>query len=224
MKERVIRVTGKGQIKAKPDMTRITLTLEEGHREYDKTLEASREAAEALRDILEQQDFERTALKTVSFNIDTKHESYRETDGSWQSKFVGYVCRHIMKVELDSDNDRLGRLLYALANGRAVHPQFRISYFVKDPEAVKNELLGRAVKDARAKAEALTAAAGVALKDIVSIDYSWGKMEFEVHTVERCGEPMEGMARTCEAEAYDLHIQPEDVEVNDTVTVVWEIG
>ncbi len=33
------------------------------------------------------------------------------------SGFVGYRYRHVMKVEFPSDGDRLGELLYALANG-----------------------------------------------------------------------------------------------------------
>ena len=35
---RTIRVTGKGQIRVKPDMTRITLSLEGLHPEYGETL------------------------------------------------------------------------------------------------------------------------------------------------------------------------------------------
>ena len=53
-----------------------------------------------------------------------------------------------MKVEFASDNVHLGKILYALANC-PVKPEFRISYTVKDPETAKNELLGKAVSDAK---------------------------------------------------------------------------
>ena len=53
-----------------------------------------------------------------------------------------------MKVEFESDNNRLGKILYALTNC-PVKPEFRISYTVKDPETAKNELLGKAVSDAK---------------------------------------------------------------------------
>ena len=96
---------------------------------------------------------------------------------------MGYKYHHQMKVEFDSDNERLGKILYALANCR-VSPEFRLSYTVRDPEAAKNELLGKAVSDAAAKAEVLTRAAGVTLKEIQSIDYSWGKIEFETRPME----------------------------------------
>ena len=58
---RTIRVTGKGQIKVHPDMTRITMTLEGIYPEYADTLRRSSEDTEQLRDTLEPFGFERTA-------------------------------------------------------------------------------------------------------------------------------------------------------------------
>lgn len=218
---RTIRVTGKGQIKVRPDMTRITMSLEGLYKDYSETLRLSSEDTEMLKDILSGLGFERSDLKTVNFNVDTEYESYKDRDGSYKQRFTGYRYRHMMKVEFDSDNDRLGRILYALANGK-VRPEFRISYTVKDPEATKNTLLGKAVKDAREKASVLTEAAGIGLKEIQSIDYSWGEIDFEYR-------PMDGgiLAERCIAEptaAYSMNIEPDDIEVSDTVTVVWEIG
>ena len=167
---RTIRVTGKGQIKVKPDMTRITITLEGMYPDYTETLRHSSEDTDSLKDVLAAFGFERTDLKTLIFNVDTEYESYKD-HGAYKQRFVGYRFRHLLKVEFDSDNERLGKILYALGNCD-LHPEFRISYTVKDPEAAKNELLGKAVKDAKEKAAVITAAAGVTLKDIQSIDYS----------------------------------------------------
>lgn len=218
---RTIRVTGKGQIKVRPDMTQITMSLEGLYKDYNETLRLSSQDTETLKDILSGFGFERSDLKTLNFSVDTEYESYKDRDGSYKQRFTGYRYRHMLKVEFDSDNERLGKILYALANGK-VRPEFRISYTVKDPEATKNMLLGKAVKDAREKASVLTEAAGIGLKDIQSIDYSWGEIDFEYR-------PMDGgiLAERCMAEptaAYSLDIEPDDIEVSDTVTVVWEIG
>lgn len=219
---RTIRVTGKGQIKVKPDMTRITMTLDGLFKDYDETLRHSSEDTEALKDILSGFGFERTDLKTLSFIVDTEYESYRDRDGSYKQRFSGYHFRHLLKVDFPSDNDRLGKVLYALANGK-VRPEFRISYTVSDPEAAKNTLLGKAVADAKEKAFVLAQAAGVTLLEIQTIDYSWGEIDFEYR-------PMNGdvMMECCTApmaaKSYDLDIEPDDISVSDTVTVVWEIG
>ena len=134
---RTIRVTGKGQIKVKPDMTRITMSLEGCYPEYGDTLRRSSEDTETLKDVLSGFGFERTDLKTLSFNVNTEYENYKDRSGAYKSRFTGYKFNHILKIEFPSDNARLGKVLYALANCR-VRPDFRISYTVKDPEAAKN--------------------------------------------------------------------------------------
>ena len=220
---RTIRVTGKGQIKVKPDMTRITMTVTDVYKEYGETLRRSSEDTEALKDVLSGFGFEKADLKTLSFNVDTEYESYRDKNNDYKQRFVGYRFNHILKVEFESNNDRLGKILYALANCK-VRPEFRLSYTVKDPEATKNLLLGKAVTDAKEKAVVLTQAGGVTLKEIQSIDYSWGEIDFEYRPMngeilaEKC------LARPMAAPSYDLDIEPDDIDVSDTVTVVWEIG
>ena len=187
---RTIRVTGKGNLKVKPDLTRITLSVEGTFPEYGEALRRSSQDTEQLKDLLAKYGFARSDLK----------------------RLVGYKFRHQMKVEFESDNDRLGKVLYALAHC-AVKPEFRLSYTVKDPEAAKNELLGKAITDACEKAAVLTKAAGITLKAIQNIDYSWGQINFEV-------QPMNQMLMAeecCEAPAaaygsYDMDIEPDDIE------------
>ena len=166
--------------------------------------------------------FERADLKTLNFSVDTEYESYQDREGNYKQRFAGYRFRHVMKVKFFSDNDRLGKVLYALANC-PVTPEFRISYTVKDPEAAKNLLLGKAVADAKEKAAVLTQAADVALKDIQSIDYSWGEIDFEYRPMAGNVLAEKRLAGTM-AGSYDLDLEPDDIEVSDTVTVVWEIG
>ncbi len=222
---RTIRVTGKGQLKVHPDMTRITVTLEGRYFDYGETLKRSSEDTEAMKDLLVPFGFERSDLKTLSFDVDAKYESYeekRQGRTEYKRRFDGYEYTHVLKLEFDSDNKRLGRLLYALANC-SLDPKFRLSYTVKDPEAVKNELLGKAVQDAVAKAGVLSSAAGLRLGDIQSMDYSWGEINFEYR-------PMDDsmMLKECAYEgpdgSYDVDIEPDNISVQDTVTVVWEIA
>jgi uncharacterized protein YggE len=218
---RTIRVTGKGQIKVKPNMTRITITLEGVYQEYAETLRRSSLDTDEIKELLSRFGFERSDLKTLNFSVDTEFENYRE-HGEYKRRFVGYKYRHVMKLEFESDNERLGRILYALANCK-VKPEFRISYTVSDPESAKNELLGKAVTDAAQKAAVLTTAAGVSLREIQSIDYSWGEINFEVQPMKRMMTE-DCLAAPMSTEGYDMDIEPDDIEVSDTVTVIWEIA
>ena len=219
---RTIRVTGKGQLKIHPDMTRITITLTEVYKEYAEALKHSAEDTERIKNLLSGFGFNPTDLKTLNFNVDTEYESYRERN-EYKQRLIGYRYRHTMKIEFGSDNDRLGRILYALARCE-LNPEFNISYFVTDQESAKNELLGKAVADAKEKANVLAKAADLKLKDIQTVDYSWGEISMEVRPVGGVLRANKMMGAECEEDAgYGMNIEPEDINVSDTVTVIWEI-
>lgn len=93
---RTIRVTGKGQLKVHPDMTRITMELKGGSREYGETLEKSAKETEQLKDILTPFGFDRTDLKTLRFDVETLYESYQEKK-VWKERFNGYqYCEELL--------------------------------------------------------------------------------------------------------------------------------
>ena len=216
--EKTMKVTGKGKLSVKPDMIRLLLDTTKVCATYEEALRQSSEQTEALKICFEGLGFARTDLKTLRFSVDTEYENYRDENNVWKNRFVGYRFNHNMKLEFDADNERLGRVLYALAHTE-VHPEFRINYTVKDMEAAKNKLLSKAVTDSKEKAKVLAEAAGVKLGDIVKIDYSWGELEIVSRPVERCMMSAPNAA----ADSYSMDIEPDDIDVTDTVTVVWEI-
>ncbi len=220
--ERTIKVTGKGNISVRPDRIRLLLNMEGIQSSYEQTMELSTHETGILRDMFEGLGFDKSDLKTLYFSIDTKYENYQAKDKSWKKRFEGYEYHHNMKIEFDADNDRLGRVLYAMVNS-SVCPEFRIIYTIKDKESAKNQLLGKAVTDSKEKARVLTEAAGVTLGEIQLIDYSWGEIEVISSPMNRCMEPM-ALDECCMSEAkYNMDIEPEDIEVSDTVTVVWSL-
>ena len=68
---RTIRVTGRGQLKLRPDVTRIAISLDGLHREYGDALRRSTESTEAIKDLIVPFGFERSDLKTLSFSVDS---------------------------------------------------------------------------------------------------------------------------------------------------------
>lgn len=218
---KTIRVTGKGQLVLRPDTTVITITLGNVCPEYSDTLREASEHTEQLRSILSGFGFCREDLKTMRFHVSVEEEGVHE-NGVFRTRFVGYRYEHALKVEFPSDNERLGRILYALADS-PIHPQLQLSYTVKDPEAAKNALLGKAVADAREKAAVMAAAAEVSLKGIQSIDYAWGALSFEVPGATLENRVMGALRRSKQA-SLDMNIEPDDLYLSDTVTVVWELG
>ena len=218
---KTLKVTGKGTLRLAPDTTRITLSLEGTFPDYDAMLERSAQSSEQLRALLQGLDFAPSALKTLAFNVNTEYESVHE-NGVYRQRFVGYHFCHTMKLEFPSDNKRLGRVLFALANCPA-KPEFQLSYTVGDPEAAKNALLARAVADAREKAQVLAKAADAGLGSLQSMDYSWGEIDLEVRPMNRMMLAGGSAKASAEADAFALDLEPDDIVVSDTVTLVWEI-
>ena len=68
----------------------------------------------------------------------------------------------------------------------------------------------------------LAGAADVKLGAAQSIDYSWGEIDFAVSPVDR---PMSAKMILAESadESLDLDVEPDEIEMSDTVTVIWEL-
>ncbi|MBQ4427335.1 MAG: SIMPL domain-containing protein [Oscillospiraceae bacterium] len=213
---RSIKVIGKGRLRLRPDAARITLTLGGVCPEYGEALRRGAEEAGALSELLARFGFAKTDLKTLAFNVESEYEGYSE-DGVYRQRFAGYRFSRVLKVEFPSDNALLGSVLFALSES-PLKPELRLSYTVSDPEKAKNTLLAGAVKDAGEKARVLAEAAEVRLGEIQTIDYAWNENDFEVR-------PEMSMlaAGAAPKAAFDLDVTPEDIDVSDEVTVVWEI-
>ena len=219
--EKTIRVTGKGKIAVKPDRTRVIIDMTDICSTYDGAISKSAYDIDVLKLVLAPLGFERSDIKTLHFSVDTEYESYYDKEKNWKRKFLGYKYTHTVKLEFDADNEMLGRVLYELSR-LPFHPEFRINYTVKDTEAVKNELLAKAVEDSKAKAKVLTEAAGVTLGSIATIDYSWGEIDIISSPMGRCMDA--DLLGEADCKGYSIDIEPDDIDVSDTVTVVWNIG
>lgn len=219
--ERIIKVTGKGTIKVKPDTTCITMTIKGLYPKYGEAVNKSNADTNALKKLLLEYGFKSEDVRTLMFDVHVKNKQVQMKDRSWETRCVGYEYEHTMKIEFPSDNERLGKILYSLANS-GLDVLFDLCYTVSDKEAVKNTLIGNAVQDAKIKADVLAKAAGVQIECIQSIDYSWGEISIEYR-------PMKNSMEYCAEDnamfggSYDMNIEPDDVEVADTVTVVWSI-
>lgn len=216
MSDRIITVKGIGSVTAKPDLIIITMVLENTDYSYSGAMQLASGAIDAIRTALVSVGYKKDDLKTSDFNINTDCESYKDTKGNWKQKFNGYKCVHKIKLEFDFDMQRLNKTLSAISSSGA-NPEFEINFSIKDKNAVSNQLLQNAVKNASEKAAVLAAAAGLSLGAIQRIDYSWG--ELRLYSDTKMIEPL-----CCASDAAPaMDIEPEDIKVNDTVTVVWTI-
>lgn len=216
---RTITIKGIGKLSLKPDQTVVSPTLKTVRADYDKAMDEAAKHLEQLRSAIAEIGFTKDDLKTTSFDVGTEYENGRDKNGNYKQIFVGYRVTHGLKLEFDFDSQRLSKVLGAIAVCIA-EPELNVQFTVKDKEAVDAALLQSACANAKAKAEILTKASGVTLGELVSIDYNWSELHLYSLTHYEMDPPC--MARASAAPTA-MDIEPDDIDVSDSVTFVWEI-
>lgn len=215
---RTITVKGIGAVSVKPDLIVLRLSMETAEYEYDAAMKAAAEKIDFLNKALEAAGFEKKSAKTADFRVRADYDRLNDGKGNYTSVFMGYKCRHELKIEFDFDTKRLAKALSEISKCIA-KPEISIDFTVKDSSAVSGELLKAAVKNAREKAEILCAASGAKLGELLSIDYNWG----ELHLYSATDYDVEGKClMSCAAD--DMDIEPEEIKARDTATFAWEIA
>ena len=209
MGERIIRVRGSAHMAGVPDWVVISFDARSHDYLYEKCMEQMGKNTENLRSELVSIGFEADNLKTSDFQINPDFEWVKN-----QRTFRGYRASHHLRIEFAFDKEFLNKVLHVLGKSES-EASFQISFIIKDPEPLKQKALAEAVRNARSKAEVLAEASGVNLGEIQQIDYSWSEVHFDSSM------KLSSMAEPEMMASYD--ITPDDIDVSDSVTVVWSI-
>jgi len=212
-----ITVKGTGQASASPDDVIITLDLDSIDLNYDKAMACASQKVDKLTETVLSCGFDKDVLKTTRFDVSPHYEWVKDKYGDSKNVFKGYKVTHNLKVEFDFDTQKLSQVLSAIA-GCVAKPELDIRFTVKDTGPLKEELLKSAVNNARHNAEILCEAAGVTLGVLRDIDYSWSEINVYSHTTYN----MDCLAAPSVREE-GIDFVPEDIDVRDTVTMVWDI-
>ena len=215
--DRTIRVNGVGKLSLKPDQIILPITLEARDADYQRAVDMGAGQLDAVRSAVGSAGFLRDRLKTLNFSVSPEFDSVQDEKGRYQRVFKGYLCSHQLKLEFELNMPLLSTTFAALAQCPA-NPEFSVQFTVKDKDAVNDELLRLAAKNARAKAGILAEASGVRLGELISVDYSWGELRLVSATTYDSGRNQMLSKR-----AMDIDVEPDDIVVNDTVNFVWSM-
>ena len=218
---RTITVKGRGNVSARPDYIVLSLSIETLSKTYDRAMADASERIKKLQDATVFVGYEKSDLKTTSFNVQTRYENVKDRQGNYKREFSGYACSYRLKLAFDFDSKQLTKVISTIANCGA-QPEISIAFTVKNPERISEELLISATEDARMKAEILCKASGNTLGQLLNIDYNWGELNVFSRTtydVEDSIQPLMAMSKCAAPE-----IEPDDIDVSDTVAFTWEIA
>lgn len=214
--QRTITVKGIGKASAKPDCVELSMKLESIDRDYAEAMKNASEKLEALNNSLVRKGFEKSAVKTTDFSVRANYDSVKDKDGNYKSVFKGFLVSHSLKLCFDFDMKRLSEALFAVANCLS-NPRISIAFTVRDSSALNEEMLRSATANARRKAEILCEASGGKLGTLISIDYSWGELSIYSDTRYDCCD------RDVMPMTASIDIEPDDIDLTDAATFVWEI-
>ena len=202
-----------------PDYIALALELKTLDPDYEKMMELASERYEVLGRTCDELGFAEDAMKTVDYEVSTETKQIRHENGDYERVFVGYSCEQTIDLYFDFDADRLTQVMTAISRC-AAKPLLSVGFTVKDPEAVREELLRSATRNARQKAEILADEAGVKLGQLISINYDWADIQFYSPT---SVSPRQGKYdQVLRMSARSIH--PENIKESDNAAFVWEIG
>ena len=158
--ERTIRVTGRGELRVKPDTVRLTLTIGRTEPDFAAAVDAAEKASAAAVAALAEAGAAEKDVRVLSLRTEPHYETIADENGVRTRKFAGYSAVRRIRAELGTDPAALGRALTLLAACGAA-PEIATEYTRKDEDALRGELLALAVKDAKRRAKAIAKAAGV---------------------------------------------------------------
>lgn len=214
--KRRIHIRGIGQAAQVPDVVTLSLTLTARNAEYSAAMTVGSQQVEMLRESIVEVGFKADDLKTINFDVRAVYEDeeYREGNSKRRSQiFVGFECRHDLKLTFDFDNAKLNRALDTIASCLS-QPKISIAFTIKDTEDFNDKLLKSAAKDAKHKAKLLCAASGVKLGQLLDINYS--PDDFAAQETIVCG-----ACTPVEKNSFDL--QPDELTASTGVDFLWEI-
>ncbi|MCP4177930.1 MAG: SIMPL domain-containing protein [bacterium] len=203
---KTLTVQGKGHVKLEPDLCIIKFIVSEHQWEYDECMLLLNEKVALLRKTLAGID-KKIKLKTTDFRIDVDTKYVKN-----ESVFNGYDGVHKLKIELPVDKILINKVLKEVTPIKS-KPKIDISFSVSDTEKLHDLVLEKAVRVAVRNAEIIAKTAQIRLGSIVDISYGWNELRIESMSYEIREECL----------SYGPDIEPDDIKVDETVTLKYEI-
>lgn len=195
--EKIITVTKTVSDKLPPDTAVFSLTTAVTAKKYGDAVRESETRASQLVATLAAAGFD--GLRAHGINVSPMRENGKQT---------GYRAVRSFSLKFAYDGARIAAATEALTS---VDCEWRLSFALENPDC-KTELINRAVKESKAEAEIIAAAAGEKLGGLCEAEY--GSSD--------CGcSPVMLRAAYCADGANN--VEPESITLTETVSCGWEI-
>lgn len=159
----VIVTTGDGVVKQAPDRAWVSIAAESRARTAQEAQRMNTEAMSAVIDRIKASGIPADAIQTTAYNLQPEFDY-----ANGKQTLRGYVARNQVDVRIDT-LAKTGDIIAASVGTGATNVS-GVRFDVKDREGLEREALRLAVRDARRRADAAAAGAGVAIDRVMRIE------------------------------------------------------
>ncbi len=209
-----ITVFGEATVISAPDEAVVTLTVESDGTEPGAAMNANSLAVSKVMERLQAEGVESSAIETANVTV-YPIRAYDPQSG--EESLTGYRAQNSVTVTL-KDAETVGRVLAAAVEA-GVNNFSGPVWKLRDDSAAVTEALKQAVADARAKAEALAAAQGVKVGDVIMMNE--GSVELPVVPIYSA---YDVAAAGREESVAAMPISAASLDVTATVTVTYALS
>ena len=203
-----VTIRGTGEVATAPDQAEMSFGVETQDEDAREALEAAARVAEDIVDAVKDEGVDDEDVQTTNVSLRPEMD-YREGRAP---RIVGYrasIRVAVTVTDIESVGDVIGAATDAGSNSLS-GPTFTLS----DDSPERTAALERAVENARARAEAAAEAAGKSLGDVLSLAEQGVEAPPIAYRVE---------AAVAADEAFSVPIEPGQVDLSASVTVVFEL-
>lgn len=208
-----MKIMGTGNIRVAPDLAIMSMTVKATDMDFNKAVKKLNEKADKLNKRLLSAGFTKNEIKTSQLNV--------QENGKWQNgNYVdsGYVASQYIELKFKRDQQRMAKLMEAFSQEKGAEALFNFGFSLSDEarQLANEELIRKAIQDARSKATVISNASGVKLGKISSIVY--GQSDFQP----MYKETMQMSARGASDQGMP-DIEVKELEMQETITIYWEM-
>jgi uncharacterized protein len=205
--DRVLWLTGHGEVKTKPDMAHVTIGVMSEGASAREALTANTQAMQKIMTALKSAGIAEKDIQTSNFTVSARYGD--ETAGRQQ--VIGYTVSNNLDTSV-RELPKLGLILDDVVS-QGSNQIYGIAFDIAERQPLEDEARKRAVADARRKAAIYAEAAGVKLGRVMAIGETAGAPP---------PVPIVGRAMM-KAEAAPVPVAEGEQTVAIDVSVAWEI-
>lgn len=209
--QRVVTVSGRGEVAVAPDLGRIRAGVRSEHRTTEGAMSIANRAITAIIDALQRAGIAEDDITLGRFSVDPVSDY---VDGRRIHR--GYQVAHMLTITV-REIDRTGEVL-SIAVDAGANDVGGVSFRVENPAPHTDRARERAFQNARHKAEELARLAGVQLGAVISMR----ETTYEPVEVEHYEMRAKSALMAMDAPA-PVPVNPEDTEFSVGVEVAWAL-